>query len=453
MVEAIHYFPEDFLWGTATSSHQVEGDNTNNDWWEWEQQPAKIVHGHSSIKACEWWKGRWEEDFDRAHNDGHNAIRLSIEWSRIEPSMGIWDESAVDQYRQMLHGARDRDLSPMVTLHHFTNPLWFANQGGWLNDEASRHFQRYARKIVSSLDDLVDYWVTINEPNVYIYMAYVEGAFPPGEQDLRKAVKVVQNLAHGHARAYHVIHEVNPNAKVGLAHNYRDMKPASPRNPINKWISKIRSTAFNDTFPRLVQNGETRFLGRKIRVPEATGTQDYFGLNYYTREFVKVDLRRPMELFGRGSYREEAVLSESEFIANEPEGLWEGIKWALEYDLPLIITENGVEDSKDTLRPRYLAEHIRKIWSAVNFNWMVKGYFHWSLVDNFEWERGWTQRFGLWALDVETQKRRKRPSAELFAAICQSNGLSSEMVSKYAPEIFEDMFPGKGPSELVADAS
>jgi beta-glucosidase len=133
---------------------------------------------------------------------------------------------------------------------------------------------------------------------------------------------------------------------------------------------------------------------------------------------------------------------------NAPDGFWKALTFAHSFQLPVIILENGVEDASDRMRPRYLAQHIRKVWEAVNFNWDIRGYFYWTLVDNFEWERGWTQRFGLWDLDVETQERRKRPSADFYREICEENGFSSEMVAKYAPEIFEEMFPGKGPGEL-----
>ena len=158
---------------------------------------------------------------------------------------------------------------------------------------------------------------------------------------------------------------------------------------------------------------------------------------------VRFDITNYRELFGTRYYPENSDLSDTRFIANIPEGIFDSIKWAVRSypDLPILITENGVEDASDRIRPRYLAQHLHQVWRAVNFNWPVKGYFHWSLVDNFEWERGWTQRFGLWALDEKTQKRTKRPSADLYAKICRENGLSSEMVQKYCPEVFDKLFP------------
>jgi len=166
-------------------------------------------------------------------------------------------------------------------------------------------------------------------------------------------------------------------------------------------------------------------------------------VNYYSRDMVKFNLFNPGEMFGTRFYPKDSPLSPSGFIADIPEGMFDGLKWAHRYNLPIIVTENGVEDDKDTLRPRYTIEHIHQVWRATNFNWRVKGYFHWSLVDNFEWERGWTQRFGLWGLDAETQARIRRPSVDLYEAICKENGVSSEVVRRFAPEILDTLFPPK----------
>jgi beta-glucosidase len=448
MIQAIHRFPDNFLWGTATSSHQVEGENTNNDWWDWEQQPERIIKGHSSGKACDWWGGRWEEDFDRANDGGQNAHRMSIEWSRLEPSPGVWDEEAIAYYRQILQGAKDRGLTPIVTLHHFSNPMWLVEQGGWKNPEVVSYFEKYVRKVVSSLKDLVKIWVTINEPNVYAVYGYLEGLFPPGEKDLGATFVVIQHLVQAHAATYHAIHEISPNASVGLSHYYRGMEPAKKGSPLDRWVTGIRDRNFNELFPRAVHDGKIRFLGRRIKVPEAIRTQDYFGLDYYSSELVAFDPMNPKMIFSRGFYPKDAVLSGTGFIMDSPEGFWKALKYAHSFDLPIYVMENGVEDASDQMRPRYLAHHIRQLWAAVNFNWKVKGYFYWTLVDNFEWERGWTQQFGLWELDVETQERHKRLSADFYTDICKAKGLSSEMVDKYAPDILDEMFPGKGPGEL-----
>jgi beta-glucosidase len=438
MPQATFHFPRGFLWGTATAAHQVEGNNTNNNWWQWEQE------GHTDAKsglACDWWGGRWKEDFDRAVEGGQNAHRMSVEWSRIQPTPDRWDEDALERYRQMLRGLRERGLTPMVTLHHFTNPLWLEEQGGWENEEIPQKFGAFVRKAVRALKEYVSTWVTINEPNVYAYSGYAGGQFPPGKNNINLAFRVMTNLVRGHAAAYRAIHEIQPEARVGLAVNYRSMRPAS-WFPLDCWVTKTQARIFNDLFPRAATDGKAKFLFKTVNIREAARTQDFLGINYYSRDLVSLDLRQAGELFGRRSYAKDADLSSTGFIANEPMGFFEALKWGLRFGIPILVTENGVEDAEDRMRPRFLAQHIHQMWRAVNFNWPIKGYFHWTLVDNFEWERSWTQRFGLWALDTETQKRTKRLSADLYAAICKENGLSSEMVHKYCPEVFEKLFPG-----------
>lgn len=440
MPQATYHFPRGFLWGAASASHQVEGNNTNNQWWKWEQD------GHTDGKsglACDWWGGRWREDFDRAAEDGQNAHRFSVEWSRIQPEPDRWDEAALDRYRNMLRGLKERGMTAMVTLHHFSDPLWLYEQCGWENESVVPLFEKFVRKTVQALKEYVTTWCTINEPNVYALSGYVTGDFPACNKGVNMAMQVMANMLRAHAAAYRAIHEIQPEARVGYAHQYRPMVPKRPWFPLDRLARNIRHNGLNMGFPSGISTGVMKTPIGKYRVPEAKGTQDYFGLNYYTVDTVWFDLRKGKELFTASGYPKDADMSDTGFIANRPEGLFQSIKWVAKTypNLPIIITENGVECADDHLRPRYLAQHIHQMWRAVNFNWPVKGYFHWSLVDNFEWERGWTQRFGLWALDVETQKRSKRPSADLYAEICKENGLSSEMVEKYCPEVTDKLFP------------
>lgn len=440
MAQAIVQFPRGFLWGTATAAYQVEGNNQNNNWYAWENEPGRILQGGKAGLACDWWAGRWKEDLERAAAAGQNTHRLSIEWSRIQPEADRWDESALERYREILRGAVELGLKPMVTLHHFTDPLWLVELGAWESDATPSLFAEYVARAVDGLKEFNADWVTINEPNVYAYSGYVNGTFPPGKKDMNVAFKVMVNLVKGHALAYHAIHQVQPEAHVGLAINYRSLHPASA-NPLDAWVAKNQSSIFNDLFPKAAVDGKVKFLYKTVNVPEAKNTQDFIGLNYYTRDQVSFDLSRPMDLFGRMYYRKEAELSPTGFIANEPKGFREGIKWANKFGLPVYITENGIEDAADELRPKYLAQHIHELWHMVNFNSNIKGYYHWSLVDNFEWERGWTQRFGLWGLNTQTQERTRRGSAGLYEEICKLNGLSTESIQKYCPDALQSIFP------------
>lgn len=441
MPEAAFHFPKDFRWGTATAAHQVEGGNTRNDWWAWEQQPGRIRFGQRSGKACDWWGGRWKEDLDRAAAGGQNVHRFSVEWSRIEPEPGRWDGSALDFYREMLDGMRARGIEPLVTLHHFTNPLWLAEQGGWENENIAERFESFVRKTVAALKDKVDFWCTINEPNVYAYLAFAADAFPPGKKDLRSALHVMHNQILAHAAAYHAIHEIQPNARVGIAIQYRGMTPHSA-SPLDGMVTGFQSRIFNDLIPLALQDGRLRFPIGRGRVPQAARTQDYIGINYYSCDHVSFDFRKPDDMFSRRFYPQGSDVSEAGLNANIPEGMGQAIRWANAFGLPIHITENGIEDDTDKIRPRYMIQHIHQVWKAVNIGIPVRSYYHWSLVDNFEWERAWTQRFGLWALDTETQQRTERASARLYAEICKENGLTSDMVRRYAPEVYPVLFPG-----------
>ena len=441
MPEATFHFPRGFLWGTATAAHQVEGGNTNNNWSRWESEPGRILHDYKAGLACDWWGGRWREDLQRAHDSGQNAHRFSIEWSRVQPAPDRWDDEALDRYVEIARWLVKQRMTPLVTLHHFSDPLWLVDMGGWENDDTPALFARFVRRVVSRLKPYVNKWVTINEPNVYVISAYIWGDFPPGKSDLGLAAKVAVNMVRGHVAAYKVIHELQSEALVGIATNYQSLKPARPWFPLDHLPTRMIDQVVNRAINNCLATGKLDLSLRKFSIPEAAGTQDYIGLNYYTRSMISFDLTKPQELFSKRSHPQGALVSANGFLANVPAGMWDGLRWAHAYKLPIYITENGVEDEADTLRPRYLLEHLHQAWRAANFNWQLKGYFHWSLVDNFEWERGWTQRFGLWGLDVDTQQRTRRRSVDLYEEICKVNGISSKMVRKYAPEIFDQLFP------------
>jgi beta-glucosidase len=440
-IEAAYHFPRGFLWGTATAAHQVEGGNTNNNWYRWEQTEGKIIHGDQSGRACDWWGGRWKEDLDRAAETNQNAHRLSIEWSRIQPELDRWDEHALDNYRDIIRGIVERKMTPCVTLHHFTDPLWLTDMGGWQNEQAPAFFEKYVRRVVEALKEYVSLWVTINEPNVYVFSGYLFGSFPPGQKSLPEAWKTAVQLIKGHAAAYHAIHAIQPEARVGLSINYRMFQPAVNWSPFDRLAADIQHQAFNNSFTHAARDGHLKMMTYSQNIPQAAHTQDFIGLNYYTRDYTRFDLFSPGTSFLKNFYGKEDELSSTGFLANVPEGFYHGFKWALQYQLPIIVTENGVEDNQDTLRPKYILEHIHQVWRAVNFNWPVKGYFHWSLVDNFEWERGWSQRFGLWGLDPSTQQRIRRKSVDLYAEICKENGITTAMVEKYAPDAMQKIFP------------
>jgi beta-glucosidase len=347
----------------------------------------------------------------------------------------------------MMRGMRDRGLTPLVTLHHFTNPLWFEEIDSWENEQSPVLFEKFVKKAVQALKEYCTLWFTLNEPSAYALNGYVGGGlignWPPGKNDLKLAMQVQANMIRGHVAAYRTIHQIQPEARVGMALNYRSFKPHHRWSPLDHLLTKNAHVMINAVFPMALAHGVIRSALGTIRIPEAKGTQDFFGFNYYTKNQITFDLRRPVTMFTNWLHPRDAELSDRAFLANEPEGMLEGLKWIVGMfpNLPIIVSENGIPDAEDRIRPRYITQHIHQMWRAVNFNWPIKGYFHWTLVDNFEWDQGWTLRFGLWALEEFTQKRTKRHSAELYAEICKENGLTSEMVQKYCPEVFEKLFP------------
>lgn len=440
MAQATFHFPRGFLWGTATAAYQVEGNNPNSNWWAWEQQPGKIANGYKSGLACDWWNGRWRDDFQRAAEGAQNAHRMSIEWSRIQPTPDRWDDAALNRYVEMVRGLSELNITPLITLHHYSDPQWFVENGGWENESAAEYFEKYVRRVVQALKDYVSLWCTFNEPNGYATLGFIQGVFPPGKKDFNLGFKVMVNMVRAHAAAYHAIHQIQPQARVGMAHYYRSLVPSKSWSPLDRLSIRLLM-GLNEVFASAANDGVVKFIHMRKQVREAKATQDFLGIDYYTRDYVSFNLLHYNELFGRRYFREGADLSSTGFLANEPLGMYEALKWGLKFNLPIIITENGFDDSDDRVRPRFIIEHLHQVWRAVNFNWPIKGYFHWTLVDNFEWERGWTQRFGLWELDVDTQARHKRPSANLYAEICRENGISDDMAKRYAPEVLAELFP------------
>ncbi len=440
MAKGTMTFPPDFLWGTATSSHQVEGNNIGSDWWAWEQEPDRILNNHKSGPACNWWENA-EADLDQAAEMGNNAHRMSLEWSRIEPEPSVFDRDALDRYRQILQAMIDRDIDPMVTLHHFSNPMWLVEKGDFNSDIVIEYFQRYTSRVIDSLGDLVSKWITINEPLIYFYMRYMGRAFPsPSRHGLLGGFEAVRQMLRCHAAAYHTIKDKYPQAEVGVAKSMPVFEGITNGNFLDNWLADRADYFFNRSWMQSMVDGKIRWPYGRGRMRHLAGSFDFVGINYYTRYKVKFP---PRHGFFENNWDEDAVVSDGNYGEVYPYGLYQSIKAALSYNKPIYITENGLPDKEDKLRPAFILDHLRQIWHAISFCYPVMGYYHWSLTDNFEWDRGWAQRFGLISLDPETQARQWRPSAHLYAEICKNNVISSDMAQKYAPHLMPVMFPGQ----------
>ncbi len=437
-------FPDGFLWGTATASHQVEGGN-HNSWTVWEDARAgRVFQNHVSGPACDWWNGRAEEDFARAASMNNNALRLSVEWSRVEPEPGRWDESALERYRQMIVQLRALGLEPMVTLHHFTNPVWLEERGAWLNPETPALFGRYAAKVAAALGDQVALWCTINEPVVYAALGYLIGKWPPGHHDLGEVMTVIGHLVAGHAAAYHAIKPDHPAAQIGFAKHQIRFVPAGLPG-LGHLGAGLLNHLFNEMIFGPFNTGRMRILpGKSVSIPQAVGTLDWIGLQYYNRYRVRFNppaagpilfeqFASPDQPHGPGTWGELA-----------PEESYRLIRQLYRLTRrPIYITEMGVPDMDDSIRPGYLARSLRSVWEACMHSYPVRGFFFWSLVDNFEWAEGYDPRyrFGLYGVDFQTQARTERRSARLYRAVAGANALSADIVRQHAPEVFDRVFP------------
>ena len=421
-------FPEEFLWGSATSAHQVEGENRFNDWWEWEKT-GRVVE--KSGQACQHY-ARFQDDFNIAKSLHHNAHRFSLEWSRIEPKEGEWSQSALLHYREVIQALRANGLEPIVTLHHFTNPTWLSRKRGWETVSVVEAFNRYVRYVVDFFGKEVRYWITLNEPLVFVYQGYLAGIWPPGTKSFEKAIRVIRHQLLAHARAYRTIHAVAkrnfwPEPRVGFAKNVVLFSPCSPRSLADRLSRWIRHSFFNRLYLKTLTTGKLFYPGIFFENrPELAKTLDFVGLNYYTRDFVHFGGLSLPGIFGTVcSLEHHAAAGPRNVLGWEiyPEGIYQAIREIGRFRLPILITENGICTERDEERWSFIRSHLAHIHRAMQEGIKVLGYLHWSLLDNFEWADGFRPRFGLVEIDYKTQTRTVRPSAKQYAEVCRTGEL------------------------------
>lgn len=401
------YFPKNFYWGAATASYQVEGGIENNDWAKAANEGRVPFCG----LACDH-KRLYEEDFDLAKELGHTAHRFSVEWSRIEPEEGKYDEEAVDYYRRVLLALRKRNLEPFVTIWHFTLPLWFSESGGFERSDSPKIFARYAAYVVSRLDDLCNHFSTMNEPNVFGSNGWLRGTWPPfkrfsftdmvsitnsGRQSEAKSSKglipvflyfrVMKNLAIAHNLAYTEIKRISPKTEVSVVkHVIVFAATANPINQLKAWIANYFWTY--------------RFMNR------IEDFCDSIGLNYYF--YTK---------FG-----DKSKWRKTDMDWNfAPEHIYDALMMLNRYKKPLFVSEAGLADASDEGRAEYIKKQVKGTYKAIAAGADVRGHLYWSLLDNYEWALGFEKRFGLVEINYETLERKVRPSAYVYKEICKKN--------------------------------
>ncbi len=405
-------FPKDFYWGASTASHQVEGD-TLNQWSVWELAHAKHLantteerlgylpmwdeikkqaqnpDNYVSGKGVDHYN-RYVEDFDIAKKLNLNALRFGIEWSRLEPEEGQWDEAGVEHYRDYIKELKKRGIEPFLNIWHWTIPIWFDDMGGFTKGKNLKYFYRFVEKIAKEYGRDLTYVITLNEPNVYTSFSYMTGEWPPQEKNnLPHAVAVYLNLIRAHKRSYKILKKVNPNIQIGIAAQLANIQAKRPHNIVDESVTKIMRYLWNWWFLRRIRK-----------------QQDFVGFNYYFTDYYRKTKRDnpKVPLSDMGWYM-------------EPEGLYPLLLRAYaHYKRPIFVTENGVADMHDQYRQWWLQETMIAIERALSEGIDVRGYFHWSLLDNFEWKYGWWPKFGLVAVDRhQGMKRTIRPSALWWA--------------------------------------
>ncbi|OGW78050.1 MAG: hypothetical protein A2Z83_09745 [Omnitrophica bacterium GWA2_52_8] len=412
-----------FLWGSATSSHQVEGNNVHNDWWSWEQKGAVI---EKSGIACDHYR-RFNEDFALIRSLGHTAHRFSLEWSRFEPKENQWDERAFDHYGEVFQSLKKNGIEPVVTLHHFTNPVWFHERGGWLKAENNAYFLRYVRRVVETYGKYVKFWITINEPIVYLYYSYLAGEWPPGIKSYRAAWKVFYHLLLAHVQAYRLIHDLyeQKSAKpvyVSLAKHWTEMRPDNPNSIADRVTVFSRDWLFNRLYFDALTSGFLFYPGLFCEYLPLRQSLDFLGINYYTLQRIRSSSKTGEWM---GAMVEHAPGADSPVERNQmgwvihPEGLSSLLKRLRPYHLPVLICENGICAENDEQRVRYIQSHLQAVTSAIADGVSVAGYLYWSLMDNFEWAHGFGPRFGIVEVDYKTLQRKIRPSAYVLTELCR----------------------------------
>ncbi|MCA9340984.1 glycoside hydrolase family 1 protein [Candidatus Saccharibacteria bacterium] len=398
-------FPKEFLWGAATAAHQVEGGN-HNQWTVWEQENAKkrASMASSDYKNFEVWQhikaratdpsnyisgkaanhfSQYKEDFSILEKLNLNAFRFGIEWSRLEPEKGQWDAKAIAHYRDYIAELRKRNIEPMVTFFHFSLPIWFEELGGFEKRKNVKYFLRFVEKVMSEYGKDVKYYITINEPQTYLALCYWRKEWPPMKKSIFLFAKVTFNLAYAHRRAVKIIHDLNSQSKVSISNASINVYPGD-----NSIITKISTSVIQYAT-------EEYFLRRVIK------SCDFIGVNFYFSSRV----------YGFRIHNNDRRKNDLNW-ATHPDHLTHVLRRLyFTFKKPLIVTENGIADHDDSRRKWWIASTMLALQHAIEEEIDIRGYFHWSLLDNFEWAHGHWPEFGLVHVDQKTSKRYIRPSA------------------------------------------
>ena len=419
-------FPRDFLWGVATSAHQVEGGNDNSDWWEWERTPGSPVREPSN-NAVEHYE-RYGEDLALIASLGLNTYRFGVEWARVEPAEGQFDLAALAHYHAVVRRARASGLTPMVTLNHFTLPRWVARAGGWTAPRTPALFERYVRRVVAELGEDVDWYCTINEPTTVATGGYVGGwGFPPNRVDVPGWKKAIAGLVEGHRRSRAAIKEIRPVARAGLAAFAVERTGNAGGKSINDYFTRWNEDVYLEAAADDDFIGVQTYARDIVTLPAIAAPLTRFALAIRPLQRVVVPwvLRAKDPLRGERNYRKTQMGWEY-----RPEAIAATVRRiaGIYPEKDLVVTEHGVATLNDAERVEFIARGLAALHDAMADGVKLRGYVHWSLLDNYEWAKGYSANFGLVAVDRATMKRHPRPSARFLGEIARTGRLDPEAI-------------------------
>ena len=410
------------LLGAATAATQIEGGDQNNNWYDWYRRGYIKDNSDPSV-ATEHYV-RWREDLDLMADMGLQCYRFGLEWSRIEPEEGVFSQEALDHYREEITAMKERGIRPLLTLHHFSNPLWLEEKGAFLSADNITYYLRYVHKVVEALGDLVSEYIAINEPNVYAFNSYFDGSWPPGKRSFLAMSRVMTNLAAAHIEAYGLIRKTRlqmgyTDTKVSFANHMRVFAPRDGKNPIHRFWAERAEQLFQGSLTAAMCRGVRAFpIGKHPAIVPGEFC-DFHAVNYYTRSTVSgpadgVADGCPVNDLGWEIYPQGIVEVSRKLYRLLPRPIW--------------ITENGTCDNTDRFRARYIAEHLAAL---CNSDLPVERYYHWCFCDNFEWVEGVSARFGLVHVNYDTQERTVKDSGDFYRQVIAQGGVSEELWQRY----------------------
>lgn len=407
-------FPKNFLWGIADSDFQTAGEQTEgpnpiqNNWTDYQAKHQKQPVGNAT--------GRWmryREDIDLIKQSGFKAYRCSVEWSKIEPVEGEFNQAVLDHYKEQCHYAKERGLEVWVALWHHTWPAWFSQKDAFEKRENNQCFINYATKVVEHLADCVDKWITFNEPEGYTLGAYYVGDYPPEKKgDWQLAGQVLANMLSAHVELYPVIKKIAPASQVGFT---KIVELIDPYHALNSryWVNyaleflpaKFINNLMNNAILEFFKTGTfVWWVPGKAYVTRthtnANDTLDYLGVNYYahTKLAVSLDSFSLTALKPVPRVAPEDITSDGNRVIY-PEGMYRAIELCARVGKPLYIAENGVADAHDRVRDMYIKKHLYVVKKALEKGFDIRGYFYWTLCDCFEWKHEYNQSYGLYHVD------------------------------------------------------